>query len=366
MTGAMSPIRRRQILKLPLAGAAASLAAAPTARRIAEDDPGNIKLSHRLPAEIADDDLLFLKQIGLKWARVNFRPEVADYDYIARAQQRYESFGLRIYSGVHYAYRELDVQLGRPGRDRHIEAFNTFTHNLGKLGIPITSYDFHPANTYTTAHITTPRGYEAREFRLEDFRNKVEKQAFDREIEADEIWDNYTYFMKAALPAAAEAGVKMALHPDDPPLAKMNGVAKVLVHYDGYKRAEEIAESIEGPGAPHWGLTFCVGTWSEGGDKMGKDVFEMIDDFGGRGKIFEIHFRNVSSPLPNFYETFPDEGYMDLYEVMKALREVRFDGMMVPDHVPSLEGDEGIRRAGTAYCIAYMRALLERANAEVG
>ncbi len=146
----------------------------------------------------------------------------------------------------------------------------------------------------------------------------------------------------------------------------MNGVAKVLVHYDGYRRAEEIAEQIEGPGSPHWGLTFCAGTWSEGGDGMGKDVFEMIRDFGGRGKILSIHFRNVSSPLPNFVETFPDEGYMDMYQVMKALREVRFSGSMVPDHIPELSGDVGIRRAGSAYCIAYMRALLRRANEEVG
>jgi mannonate dehydratase len=172
--------------------------------------------------------------------------------------------------------------------------------------------------------------------------------------------------MKATLPVAAEAGVRMSLHPDDPPLAVMNGVGKMFVHYDGYARAERIAEQIEGPGAPHWGLTFCVGTWSEGGDRMGKDVFGMIEDFGGRGKLCEIHFRAVSSPLPDFYETFPDEGYLDLYQVMRALRQVRFTGAVMPDHVPRLAGDTGINRAGTAYCIAYMRALLERANQEVG
>lgn len=184
---------------------------------------------------------------------------------------------------------------------------------------------------------------------------------FDREYSADDIWANYTYFMKAVLPMAAEANVKLALHPDDPPVEKMNGVAKVFMHYEGYKRAEQIAA-----GSKHWGLTFCVGTWSEGGTKMGKNVFEMIRDFGGRGKIIDIHFRNVSSPMPQFVETFPDEGYMDMYQVMKALRQVKFNGTIVPDHVPQLAGDSGIRRAGTAYCVAYMRALLRRANEEVG
>jgi mannonate dehydratase len=365
-------LNRRGILKLPLALGAAALphrvasAAGTDKAQIDEYAPGNIKLARRVPDNLSDDDMLFLKQVGLRWVRVNFAPERSSFEQLRGTQQRFARFGLKIYSGVHYAYRSLDVQLGRPGRDKEIEAFQNFLRNSGKLGIPITSYDFHPANTYTTDHVDTPRGYRAREFKVSDFRNKVEKQRFEREYTADEIWANYTYFMKAVLPVAKEAGVKMALHPDDPPLAKMNGVAKVLVHYDGYRRAEEISEQIEGKGSPHWGLTFCVGTWSEGGGKMGKNVFEMIGDFGARGKILEIHFRNVSSPLPDFVETFQDEGYMDMYQVMKALRQARFDGMMVPDHVPALAGDEGMNRAGMAYCIAYMRALLRRANEEVG
>ena len=97
-----------------------------------------------------------------------------------------------------------------------------------------------------------------------------------------------------------------------------------------------------------------------------KNAPSPIQDFGGRGKIVDVHFRNVSSPLPHFVETFLDNGYMDMYQVMKALRRVRFSGTVVPDHVPQLVGDQGIRRAGTAYCIAYMRALLRRANEEVG
>ena len=357
----MSNTRRRDVLALPLAGALPAAAQSPRKKNIDEYDPGNIKLSHRLTIRgMSDDDLLFLKQIGMKWARVEFGNS-APFDYLKATQDRLRKFGIEIYSGVHYAYRSLDVQLGRPGRDKEIETYRTFLRDCGKLGIPVSNYDFHPANTYTTAEVITARGYKAREFKLSDFRAKVEKQAFEREYDAEEIWANYTYFMKAVLPVAEEANVKLALHPDDPPLAKMNGVAKVLVHYDGYKRAEKIAGSSK-----HWGLTFCVGTWMEGGDKMGKDVFGMIEDFGGRGKIVDVHFRNVSATLPHFIETFPDDGYMDMYQVMKALRKVKFSGTVVPDHVPLLAGDTGIRRAGTAYCIAYMRSLLRRANEEVG
>ena len=355
---------RRNFLKLPLAlGAFGMLPGTGfgSPRKIIDEyDPANIKLSHRLPARISDDDLLFLKQIGMRWARVEFGNE-ATFDQIRNTQEHYARFGLKIFSGVHYAYRSLKLQLGQPGRDQDIEIFQTFLRDLGRLGIPVANIDFHPANTYTTAQVESPRGYTAREFKLSDFRSKVEKQHFEREYSAEEIWNNYTYFIKAVLPVAEKADVKLALHPDDPPLAKMNGVAKIFTHYEGYRRAEQISGNSR-----HWGLTFCIGTWSEGGNQMGKDVFEMIRDFGGRGKIVDVHFRNVSSPLPHFVETFPDDGYMDMYQVMKALRQVRFSGTVVPDHVPQVVGDQGIRRAGTAYCIAYMRALLRRANEEVG
>jgi mannonate dehydratase len=353
--------RRRDFLTVPWAAGVSALLAQRSSRIIDEYDPSNIKLAHRLNARtITDDDLRFLKQIGMRWARLEFGERETPFAYLQAMQQRFNRFGIRIFSGVHYAYRTLNVQLGQRGRDRDIETYCRFLRDLGRLGIPVASYDFHPGNTYTTSFVER-RGYTSRQFNLADFREKVEKQRFEREYSAEEIWANYTYFMKAVLPVAEQSGVKLALHPDDPPVAKMNGVAKIFTHYEGYRRAEQIAGN-----SGHWGLTFCVGTWSEGGDRMGKNVFEMIRDFGGRGKIFEIHFRNVSSPLPSFVETFPDDGYLDMYQVMKTLREVRFNGAAEPDHVPQLAGDTGFRRAGTAYCIAYMRALLRRANEEVG
>ncbi|MCW5978146.1 MAG: mannonate dehydratase [Bryobacteraceae bacterium] len=351
-------LRRRTLLKLGPAAIAALGAPAQTRPPTGEDDPDNVKIAHILNANETDDDLEYYRQIGLRWARLLYDGDPG-VDSVRRIQQRFERYGIRIYSGVHFAYRSLKVQLGQAGRDQDIETYRTFLRSLGKLGIPVAAYDFHPGNTYTTA-IVERRGYKAREFSLKDFREKVEKQRFERTYSADDIWATYTYFMKAALPAAEEAGVKMALHPDDPPLAMMNGVAKLFVHYDGYKRAEEIAA-----GSKAWGVRLCVGTWSEGGDQMGKDTFEMIRDFGGRGKLFDIDFRNVSGPLPHFVETFPDEGYMDMYQVMKALREVRYSSGLVPDHIPQLIGDQK-RRAGLAYCIAYNKALLRRANEEVG
>jgi len=130
------------------------------------------------------------------------------------------------------------------------------------------------------------------------------------------------------------------------------------------------------------GLCLCCGTWLEGGKQLtGKDPAEMIHYFGAQKKIFKIHFRNVSAPLPHFIETFMDNGYYDMYKIMKALREVNFDGIVIPDHIPGLgrmgtaQGSASagpsaprpsgnVNQAGIAYSIAYMRALRDRANRE--
>jgi mannonate dehydratase len=327
--------------------------------KIDEHAAGNAKIATLIDMRKAsDDDLLFLKQIGLRWVHASFGDD-APYEVIRSAQERLARFGLKIHCGIIDTYRSLRIQLGQPGRDEDIEKFQAFVRDLGRLGVYSTKIDFHPGNTYTTRMIGSPRGYRAREFSVDDFRS-TEKRRFDREYSAADIWSAYTYFIKAVLPVAEKADVRLALHPDDPPLAMMNGVAKIFTNYEGIRRADEVAGRSR-----HWGLTFCVGTWSEGGDRMGKDVFGMIRDFGTRGKIFAVHFRNVSSPLPRFHETLHDDGYLDMYQVMKALREAKCEASLIPDHYPGLAADAN-RRAVEAYSIAYMRALLRRANEEVG
>jgi len=364
-------LRRRDVLKAGFltgtVGMAASLygdtlgasAHGRQGRAIAEDDPVNIKIMREINARlVSDDDLLFLKQIGVRWARLQFGAEEAPFELIREAQERCARYGLRVYSAVQTAYQSPAIQLGLPGRDKDIEAYCGFVRNLGRAGIPVASYDFHPGNTYQTA-TSEYHGYTTREFDLDVFRAKLEKPRYDREFTAEDVWAAYAYFLKAVLPIAEEAGVKLALHPDDPPVARMNGVIRVFNTYEGFLHAEKIASSS------HWGILFCVGTWSEAGAGAGKSIVEMIRDFGGRNRILEVHFRNVSSPLPRFHETFPDDGYVDMYPVMKALREVRFNGGLGADHIPALAGDDS-RRAGAAYSLAYIKALLRRANQEIG
>ena len=358
--------RRRDFLKLPLAAAAApAVSLAPfearAETRLDEYDPANTKIATMVSPSLTDDHFLFLKQIGVRWVHVQF-PMDANFDLVKNTQDRLARFGIQIHCGMIDHYRSLKIQLGQPGRDQDIEKFQTFIRDLGRLGIFSAKIDFHPGNTYTTRQIVTPRGYRVREYDVADFHGKVEKQMFDRVYNADEIWANYTYFIQAVLPVAEQADVRLALHPDDPPTAAsamMNGVAKIFINYDGYKRADEVAGHSK-----YFGYTFCVGTWSEGGSQMGKDVFGIIDEFG-HDKIFCVHFRNVSSPLPRFHETFQDDGYLDMYQVMKSLRRAKCTASLIPDHYPGIVNDPEHRIADT-YSLTYMRALLRRANEEVG
>ena len=155
---------------------------------------------------------------------------------------------------------------------------------------------------------------------------------------------------------AEEAGVRIGIHPDDPPVPVLAGVPRcIFSNFEGYKRALEIANS------PNVGICLCCGTWLEGGKQLtGKDPEEMIRHFGAK-KIWKIHFRNVSAPLPHFVETFMDNGYYDMWKIMKALRDVEFDGIVILDHSPTMVGGNYTQ---TAYGFAYMKALLNRANAE--
>jgi len=327
-----------------------------------EIDPMNTKRdctvkprpAHIVRWDAADEDLRFCRQIGLRWVRLLCADCDPGLEALRAVQARLAGHGLQVWSAVHYAARSLRIELGRPGRDEDIEAYCTFIRSLGALGIPVAAYDFHPGNTYTTAQ-ARQQGYASREFDLDAFRAEHEELRFGRAIPAAEMWANYAYFIRAVLPVAEEAGVSLALHPDDPPLPRMHGVDRLFWHVDGYRRGLDIAG-----GSPAWGINLCVGTWSEGGDALGADVFELIDEWGGQNRIFDVHFRNVSGPLPRFVETLPDDGYQDMARVLRALCDVGYHGALLPDHIPHLAGDDAFRRAGVAYAIGHTRALLSQ------
>jgi mannonate dehydratase len=160
------------------------------------------------------------------------------------------------------------------------------------------------------------------------------------------------------VPVAEEAGVYIGIHPDDPPVYPLGGIPRCIFgSFEGYKRAIEIADS------PNIGVCLCTGCWLEGGEAMGRDVVETIHYFGERKKLFKVHFRNVTAPMPEgFVETYMDDGYFDMYRIVQALQDVGFDGAIMSDHLPHMVGG---RYAAEAYGIAYMKGLVNAARSQM-
>lgn len=326
-------------------------------------EPG-IKIAMQASPEPTEDDLAFIKQMGLEYVVLWTDGDHASYDYYASRRRLFAEAGLKVYGFGSWSVHNVPaITLGLSGRDEKIEEYKQHLRNLGKAGIPYTTYAHMANGIWSSERETTRGGASARAFNLDaDPRGHWVGELYEGELthgrsySEQEIWDNFEYFIKQVVPVAEEAGVKIGIHPDDPPVPELGGIPRCIFgNFEGYRQAMEIADS------PNVGLCLCVGCWLEGGDWMGKDVLETIQYFGERDKLFKIHFRNVSRPLPYFVETFLDDGYMDMYKVMRALRDVAFDGVAIADHIPLMANDH---RVGTAYSIGYMKALLERANAE--
>ncbi len=353
---------RREFARLSLAAALAPAAGA----KVYKLPPG-IKLSYQAGSDPSEEDLTFVKQLGIEYVNIWVRAKDATVENFVRLRNKVEGAGLKIWNiGNTDVHNMEEVTLNLPGRDRKVEEYKQYLRNLGKAGgVYYTTYAHMGNGIWSTERETTRGGASARSFDLSkadrgNWAGKVFQAPFThgRKYTKEEIWENFIYFIKAVAPVAEEQGIRIGIHPDDPPVPELGGVPRcIFASFDGYEKALEIANS------PNVGMCLCVGCWLEGGKLMGKDVLETIRHFGGQKKIFKVHFRNVNAPLPHFVETFMDNGYMDMYRVMRALREVNFDGAVIADHIPGMVGGG---RVGTAYSIGYMRALIERANAEVG
>ncbi|HHY98357.1 MAG TPA: TIM barrel protein [Firmicutes bacterium] len=328
-----------------------------------EMEPG-VKIAAQMSPEPEQEDLEFVKQMGVDYVVLWTNGDKAGYDYYASRRELFEKAGLKVYGFGNTSVHNQDaIVLNLPNRDEKIEEYKRHIRALGKAGIPYTTYAHMGNGIWSTEPEKIRGGAVARAFDLNKARegrwaDRTYRMPLThgRKYSEEEIWDNFAYFIKEVAPVAEEAGVKIGIHPDDPPVPELGGIPRcIFSSFEGYKRALEIADS------PNVGICLCVGCWLEGGELMGKDVLETIRYFGEKGKIFKVHFRNVSAPLPHFIETFLDNGYMDMYKVMKALVQVGFNGVVIPDHIPRMSGD---RRLGTAYTIGYMKALMERAMAE--
>ena len=253
------------------------------------------------------------------------------------------------------------VLLGLPGRDEQIEKYQQLLVNMSKAEIPILGYHFVPTFVWRTGKEKGRGGAMVTAFDSTKTNGQNTIKAFSRTDvnipDVETMWSNYTYFMKAVLPTAKEVGVKLALHPDDPPVPMVANVARLFISLEAFKRAEAIAKDND-----MWGLDLCLGCCSEMGGAQA--VHDFIDYFGPKKRIIYVHFRDVQGSVPHFKECFLGEGNFNPSQVIKQLHDVGFDNYIMDDHVPEMDCDKNntdliIGNTSHAYAIGYMQGILQ-------
>lgn len=321
-------------------------------------DPG-MKLGVSISAEVGDDYLAFLKQMGIDWVTLWTTAPQAGATYYRQVKRRFASAGLRVYGfGNGNLHNQDAIVLGLENRDAKIEEYKLHLCALGEADIPYTTYAHMANGVWSSEPGRTRGGASARSFDAHGahigYRGAnrfYSPLSHGRVYSEEEIWDNFRHFVEEIVPVAEEQGVRIGVHPDDPPRLKLAGVPRcIFSSFDGYQQAMAIADS------PNIGICFCIGCWLEGGPIMGKETDEALREFGRQNKVFKVHFRNVDRPLPRFVETFVDDGYYDMRKAIDTLKEIEFDGILIPDHVPQMGDDP---RIGTAYTVGWIRAMMD-------
>jgi mannonate dehydratase len=368
-------MHRRQFLTDSLAGTATLSAAVVLAQpndAAAEAPqkpmPARMKVGHQHHS--ADPELRVMAALGVNNICSALPSRKFDDEWsvagLKRLRERVESFGIRLdmvplplSSSVIERAENPHIMLGKsPERDREIEQICQMIQNVAAAGISAVKYNMSILGVVRTAS-TKGRGgarYSTFEYDQADKETLTKAGVVSEEM----MWERITYFLERVVPVAESNKVRMCCHPHDPGMPKgkpFRGVHRVLGSVEGLKRFVEIAAS------PYHGLNFCQGTVCEMLDKPAEQIFDVIRYFGSRGKIFNVHFRNIKGRFLNFQETFPDDGDVDMLKALRAYQEVGYDGMIMPDHAPSIEGDANGAQA-FAYAFGYIQALIQLVKAE--
>lgn len=286
---------------------------------------------------------------------------------LTKFRERVESFGIKLdfvplpLSSAYITKAENpNIMLGKsPERDRELDDICQMIRNAARAGITGLKYNMSILGVVSTESVAGRGGSTSRAFNYE--KAKQEPPLTEAgPVNADAYWERITYFLKRVLPVAEEYKVRMACHPHDPGMPRgkgFRGVETVLGSVDGLKRFIEISPS------KYHGLNFCQGTVSEMLQKPGEEIYDVIRYFGSRGKIFNVHFRNIRGGFLNFQETFIDDGDVDMLRALRVYKAVGYDGMLMPDHVPKIEGDVKSLRA-FAFTFGYIKALIAAVDAE--
>ncbi len=319
-----------------------------------------MKLSLMLPAK-PDIKWQLAKQIGVKYAMTKLHPDLTgalppyDLDTLAAFKARFNKAGFFLAGLESDEFDMSRIKYGKDGRDQDIEKYCLMIRNCGELGIPMICYNFMPTGWYRTSTDIKERGGAFTSGFDYDTAKKDPIRA-DRLYSDEEMWENFTYFIQTVMPTAEKAGVKMALHPDDPPVPALHGVARIFINAEAVRRALDLV-----PGAFN-GIAFCQATFKA----MGENVKSLINEFGKQHKIFFVHLRDIKGNREKFQETFHDNGPTDMAALLRHLEDSGFNGPIRPDHTPGMAGESnenpGYEMQGRLYAIGYMRGLMEAAG----
>ena len=305
-----------------------------------------------------DEDLTFGQQFGATDIVINGNLILGDGGRwqlldLVKLRLRVEQFGMSLTALENVPISFYDhIMLNGPRRDEQVENMIATVRNIARAGISIFGYHWMPSFVWRTLPVAIRGGALATAF--DDSIAKKFPLTHEREYNEEEMWANLEYWIKIITPIAEEEGIRLGIHPCDPPVEKLGGIPQLLRSFDSYKRLIEIYPSASN------GIEFCQGTFSE----MKDDIYEMIRYFGERKKILYVHFRNVSGKVPNFYEEFVNTGYVDMHKAMKIYHEVGFDGFFVDDHVPHTHGDTTWGHRGRAFANGYIQAMIEAVQKE--
>ena len=270
-------------------------------------------------------------------------------DKLATQKKRYEETGFYLAALENRPPMEK-VKLGIEGRDQEIEQVIELIGNMGKLEIPVWCYEWMPIFNWirTTTNLPSRGGALVTQFRLEDVTDPYENEY---SLTEEKLWDNLKYFLDAVVPEAESAGVKLAMHPDDPPIPLVKGTPRIMYSIDNFQQLLDLHPSEMS------GIALCQGNFT----LMTDDLPGAIRKFGKQQKIFFVHFRDVQGQATDFVETFHDDGKTDMVACMQAYKEVGYNGICRPDHVPTMGEDSnqnfGYSEIGRLFAIGYLKGL---------
>lgn len=295
-------------------------------------------------------------QLGVKYAITKAAPELSgrkdpsDLDSLYQIQKEFQGEGLTLYGLEGDEFDMSRIKLGLPGWEEDIVRYQRMLENMGELGLKLLCYNFMAGiGWYRTDYDLPERGGALTcGFSLE---RAGEKPVL---ISKEEIWGNYERFIRAVMPTAEKAGVRMALHPDDPPIDCLLGYSRVFASAEGYRRAMAITSS------PFHGITFCQSCFQ----LMGEDVRALMEEFGER--IFFLHIRDVKGVRTDFRETFHDNGAANMADIMKWAQMYSPNCVVRPDHTPTMAGEQtdqpGYAALGNLFAVGYIRGIAHGAG----